>query len=311
MPPTRNLLIVHTPDSQDLSDWAGVKERIDQRAPDIDVRIIENGQRHAVVRRWQVSRPSLVFSPCEIEGYEPRGGRIYAGRHYDKSVQVRRLSEAGVSVPRSTELLSGLVLKPEIWGDYVIVKPFVGRAGQQISLVKTTELARRVPFLTNRGKDRMLVQQYVDQVDDDGHLIDWRVLMIFGRPIYASRRRSSVGRRPLQDIANDPMGVVASNVAGTKRDWELIYDEDVLSLARQAAMALGEIPVIGVDMGRDRKTGRLFIFECNPRGRTWHISSQHGRHIFKEEHRLSLYNQFGALDVTADALIEKTRTEAV
>src|SRR5216684_2932202 len=33
--PTRNLLILHTPISQDISDWVSVKHRIDEKAPDI------------------------------------------------------------------------------------------------------------------------------------------------------------------------------------------------------------------------------------------------------------------------------------
>src|SRR6266511_2561382 len=80
--PTRNLLILHTPFRQDVSDWFLVKRRIDVLATDIEVRIATNGQRNSVTRRWQASRPSLVFSPCTLEEYAPKGGTVYAGRGF-------------------------------------------------------------------------------------------------------------------------------------------------------------------------------------------------------------------------------------
>ena len=310
MPADRNLLILHTPGAQDLSDWRSVKNKITALAPDIEVRIGENGKPDPVTSQWQITRPSLVFSPIGLHRYGLQGGKVYDGRDIDKLTEIRRLKEAGVSVPRTQELLPGLAPSAEVWGEYLIVKPIRGSLGQGIRLVKTKELASMCRSLTNLGRDRMMVQQYIDQVDTDGHLIDWRVLMIFGNAIYASRRRSVVKRRPLDEIVRDPMGVIASNVYGTKRGWELVYDEDVIDLAAQACTALNEIPVLGIDIARDANTGGLFVFECNGGGNTWHISSIHGRRIFREGHRRSLYSQFGALDVVAEALVEKTRAEA-
>jgi hypothetical protein len=42
--PSRNLLIVQTIPEQDPADWVAVKETIERKAPDIEVRISTNGQ---------------------------------------------------------------------------------------------------------------------------------------------------------------------------------------------------------------------------------------------------------------------------
>jgi hypothetical protein len=70
-----------------------------------------------------------------------------------------------------------------------------------------------------------------------------------------------------------------------------------------------ECPVLGLDIVRERATGALYVLETNQGGNVWHLSSPVVmRQPYKS--RRQLYNQFGALDIAADALIEKTRQEA-
>lgn len=45
----RNLVIVHTPGRQALSDFLGVTERIASKAPDIETFIVRNGLPHSVM----------------------------------------------------------------------------------------------------------------------------------------------------------------------------------------------------------------------------------------------------------------------
>src|ERR1041384_1722287 len=97
---THNLLIMHSPGAQHISDWQAVKAMIGERAPELEVRIGTNGQPNSVTRRWQVTRPSLFFSPLPLIGYVPRGGTIYAGRPMSKFEEMNRLVGAGLPVPR-------------------------------------------------------------------------------------------------------------------------------------------------------------------------------------------------------------------
>jgi hypothetical protein len=90
--PTRNLLIVHSPGSQDISDWIQVKQQIEQQAPDIEARIANNFAPNSVTRRWQITRPSLVFAASHLAVFQPKGGTLYVGRPMPKSEQIARLA---------------------------------------------------------------------------------------------------------------------------------------------------------------------------------------------------------------------------
>jgi len=73
----RNLLILQSTWEQDPSDWITIQHRIEREAPDIEVRIANNGSANSVTARWQVRRPSLVFSPIRLIDFVPRGGAVF------------------------------------------------------------------------------------------------------------------------------------------------------------------------------------------------------------------------------------------
>ena len=80
--PVRNLLIVQNPPSyQDPADWIAIRERIERDAPDIEVRIVDNGQPHPAIEPWLAQRPSLIFSACALVDFSPRSGTVFCGHH--------------------------------------------------------------------------------------------------------------------------------------------------------------------------------------------------------------------------------------
>jgi hypothetical protein len=307
--PTRNLLILHTPFRQDISDWFLVKRRIDGQAPDIEVRIATNGQRNSVTRRWQVSRPSLVFSPCTLEEYAPKGGAVHAGRGFSKLEQIERLARQGLPVPLTAKLTRDLVLDPAQWGRYVIAKPLRGSKGQDVHLVQTTDVPARYGELTLNETREMVVQPYIEH-SEDGYPTEYRILTLFGRVLYSARNRWEMPRRPLEEIAADPNGIIASNVNQFGRVRSVWNDAEIISLGECAHAAFPECPVLGVDVLRDAATGKLYIMEVNPAGDTWHLSSLMAKNYYAADYVRELYAQFGALDRVAQLLIEKTRAEA-
>lgn len=129
--PTRNLVIVHMPEYQALSDWVGIRERIEARAPDIEVRIVDNTVQDEATERWQVTRPSLVFSVTPRFSYRPRGGTIAAGGSLNKIAQARRLAAAGLPGPETHLLTPALDIDPASFGAFAVVKPLDqgGRSG--------------------------------------------------------------------------------------------------------------------------------------------------------------------------------------
>jgi hypothetical protein len=310
---TRNLVIVHTPGRQALSDWVTVKAKINARAPDIDVRIVPNQMPRPEITEWQLSRASLVFSACPLM-FKPVGrGKIYAGGPMDKLAENRRLADCGIPTPPMMLLTPGLSLDPGVWGEYVLVKPasLVGMRGRGIVLARADSVGSRFAELTANGRLRMVVQKLIDATDDAGRLGAYRALTMFGRPLYVFLSRHVNPRPPLAEIHDSGSNAIAHNAAikGLRREREFVDHADVLDLAGRAANAMEEFPVLGIDVIRDRPTGELFVLETNPTGAVWHLSSELGLK-FPHKFRRRMYNQFGALDIATDALIDKTREKA-
>jgi hypothetical protein len=307
--PTRNLLIVETAPEQDSSDWLAIKQRIERNAPDIEVRIANNRHRNSATARWQVRRPSLVFSPVRLIDFVPRGGAVYCGRIFGKDEQLRRLSSIGIVTPRTATFSSAGSFDSTEWGEYVVVKPNNLNSGNGVRLVRTIDLSARYDELTAIADDQFLVEPYIDH-SEDGYPTEYRVLSMFGRALYCVRNRWGNKRPPLAEIAADPQGIIASNnktMGGHIRS--ICNDPEIISLGQRAHQAFPECPVIGVDIIRESKSGRLYMLEVNPHGAVWHFSSPFAKNLDPEYVR-ERYAQFNALELAADLLIQKTRTDA-
>ena len=307
----RNLLILHTATYQSLADWVAVKETIQARAPDIEVRIDSNDAPNPDVCRWQLTRPSLVFSPFRLLSYRPLGGAVYAGREIGKVAEWRRMVDSGLPVPQTVRLVPELCLESAAWGEYVIVKPVKGLRGRLVQLVRTEEVGRRYAELSNGGRERMLVQKHIDCVDAENRPSNYRILTMFGKPLYLTERGWAVPRNSLAEIAADPAGRIATNTEGVPKCAKLVKTPDVLALAQRVAAAFPEIPCLGQDVVRQTGTGELYILETNPGGAVWHLSSDFANTPDRDpKYRTERYTQFNALDIVADQLILKTRAEA-
>jgi hypothetical protein len=305
--PSRNLLLIHSPVYQGIEDFIEIQRRIAELAPDIEVRVATNGQRQSVTARWQVSRPSLVFSPIEIVEYQPRGGAVFAGKRLSKLEQVERLSSIGVPTP-PTAILGRDFAPPPNWGEFLVVKPNYGSQGRNVRLVRARDLSARFAEITANGTSEYIVQPYVDH-SIDGYPTEYRVLVLFGRALYCACNRRGHKLPPLEKIADDPAETIASNakIYGP-RVRTVCNDPEFVGLAERAHLAFPELPVLGVDVLRT-DSGKLFAMEVNS-GDVWHLSSRNAG-TYPRDHVRNLYAQFGALERAAEALIEKTRSSAI
>ena len=311
----KNLLLLHTRDQQELSDWQTVKAKIEALAPDIEVRIESNDEPDPATLRWQASRPSLVFSPMRLLNYRPLAGRIYAGQPMSKIQEWQRLAEANMPIPKTTRLTPGLKLDPAEWGAYVVVKPVAGLRGQNVRLIRTQDAAARFAELTGNARQRMIVQQFIDSIDEEGRTVSYRCLTMFGKPLCSHAQFWTEPRPPLAVIAAGH-GRIASNDQKQARTDRLHIEPGLIELAAEVATAFPEIPCLGQDWVRDRATGRLYILETNTAGAVWHLSSLAYLDYLERfaglgpDYLRARYAQFGALDVVAGQLIERTRAEA-
>ncbi len=308
--PERNLVIVHTPRMQARSDFEAVATTMAERAPDIAVFIVENGTRASVTRKKAAGRPTLVFSPTAIRDFVPLRGRIAAGRFRPKMEEIRRLTAAGVRTPQAVLVEPGTRLDPDTWGPFTVLKPVAGQAGNGVRLVRTRDVRwvdpRSWPADDPRHGYDILAQRFIDT---GTQARSYRVMLVFGRPVYCSCSTLLAQRVPLDPDGDQPLDrPIAANSDGARR-IEQCYDEDIIAYAREARRAFPDVPVLGVDLIREAATGTIYLLEVNPSGYTWHISSDYSAHL-RREYGIDYMTQFGAIDIIADALIDATRREA-
>ena len=308
--PERNLIIVHSPRLQARSDFEAVAAAMAERAPDIAVFIVENRTRASLTRKKAADRPTLIFSPVPIRDFVPLRGKVVSGRFHPKIDEVRRLAAAGIRIPETVLVEPETRLDPETWGPFTVLKPVIGQAGYGVRLVRTRDVTwvdpQSWPADDPRHGQEILAQRFIDT---GVQAQSFRVMTVFGRPVYCSCSTLLTPRAPLDPDGPNPLDrPIAANSDGARR-VEQCYDEVVIDFARDAYRAFPDIPVLGVDMVREAATGTIYLLEVNPSGYTWHISSDYSDNL-RREHHIDYRTQFGAIDIIADALIDATRREA-
>jgi len=229
--------------------------------------------------------------------------------------QIARFRSAGLPVPATAEITPDVVLPESAFGSHVVIKPGFSQAshGHHITLMRreTVRFQPREAYPEDHpGRyGPMFAQRFVDTGPFVNHD---RVLTLFGAPLLAFKT-AAVAPRPSLDAPDD----VLSNapMKARRRDGpiarELIWDADILELARRAYSALPEIPLQGLDIVREAESRKLFVLEANPGGNTWIFSKgDMTTRLIKALGVERLTDQFDAFTIAAKVLIERTRAEA-
>lgn len=311
-----SLVLAYRPGWQSLTDLAEIRRHVADIDPSIAVFALPATQPNSVSRRQAGRRPTLVVSPGPLTTFRPQRGTVYQGKPIAKIEQLKRLAAAGVPVPRSAVLGPGASFDPKVWGAFVVVKPgdlVTSSQGIGIGLRRTERVRYRAPSeYPPRHPGRrapMIVQQFIDT---GPHVEVYRVLTLFGEPLYCQRM---VSREPRVGLDADDAQIESAVIASQAFDEveTFVQPRDVLEVARAAHAAMPEIPLKGCDIMREAGSGRLHVLEVNPGGNTWHFSSRFLADIrrrngvaFEQERR----RQFDAMRTAARVLVEKTVSEA-
>lgn len=306
----RRLLMVANRAVNHHPSFEEIRQLVADRAPDIDCRIIEDKRVRA--RRWAfATRPALVFSPLPLNKFRPVRGRVFAGRVLPKSDEYRALDAAGVPVPRWA--LLGPQQTPDLsdFSDYVVTKPDRGWRGADVKIKRKGRVRYKAPPAgSSSDADLTLVQEFVYT---GPWPVSYRVTSLFGRVLFCWRIEADRARRPLESpeaFAGGSQGGGMSIVSSGKGCVVTLCDDpEVLALGREAHRAFPGVPLLGVDVVRDVRTGKLFVLEVNASGYVWHLDSQTGRSI-QRDNGLDFRRQFGAIERAAEVLIEQTRANA-
>ena len=309
---TRNLVLVHEPFVQDRADLEAIAREIHATAPDIEVFVASNDTRSSTTRKQAGRRPTLIYAPTELRSFQPLRGKIYAGALIPKDVQLQRMTEAGVPVPDFAVLHEDFELDPDRFGPVVMVKPTgLTSHGSGIEMMQTSVLAgsrwREHPAVQAAGDVSVIVQRFIDTGEYPSH---YRILTLFGEPIFGFRALSTVRRPPL-DAALDVLAAGPFMAKHGQRRLIVPVEADVLNLARKTFDAIPEVALHGVDIIRESETGRLFVLEINPGGNTWSFSSKWAGLLQNELNMSDLSAQFDAWKICARVLVQRTRLEAM
>ena len=308
---TRHLVLAYRSGWQSLDDLNAIARHVHEIDPSVRTFILPGTLPNSVSRRAAATRPSLIVSPAPLAGFRPLRGKVYQGARIDKLDQIRRLAGAGVAMPRTELLTPGMTLDPAEWGDLVILKPTDMNSsshGRGIQLIRTRRVRYRLPADYPEGhpgrRAPMLVQQFIDTGE---RLTLYRVLTLFGEPLYCQFMRSRASRVDLS-APDDVIETAAIANQAVDQDEFFVTEPDVLAVARSAHAAIPEVPLKGCDIIRDAGSRRLYVLEVNPGGNTWHFSSRFLADIrakHEPDFEAERVRQFDAFRTAARVLAER------
>lgn len=313
---THNLVFVNHPTGQERRDFDEIAAKVEAIAPGIKCYVVPHDAlaKDAGLPRDIWARPTLTVAFQWPEKFRPERGVFYAGRPINKLEQMRKFAKAKVPIPTTAAYKFGGVLDRSIWGNFVIMKPTrfdLTSQGDAVFLMRTesvAELASQVFPLDHLARSEpILIQRFVDTGEFSE---SFRVLALFGAPLYCMKFRRRSPRAPLRGGSEEILKIPVASTAFSDYEHNLMMDAEVVALARMAAAAMPAIPLQGIDIIRETGTGKLFVLENNSGGNTWHFSSQmsaQGRAELSREKRIE---QFGAWDIAAKVLTERVLNEA-
>ena len=307
-------IILAYPRLRMLGDYEKIAEKIHTMASGVAVYLVPDAILPPMMLQRLNTLPSITFSPMKLRYLVPPRGPVFTGQSIPKSQQMRLMAKAGVRVPKWTFLAPGKTFAEAEWGKVVILKPdaFGASLGRGVELVRTSAV-RFVPPLSYAPdhpgrKGHMVVQQFIDT---GLYSEDYRVVTMFGQPLYALKRRLLL---PMEDISatgaeRTSIGVASNAGAGAEREVHLCYDKAVLELAHRVYLAIPQVPFQAIDIRQEVRTGHLYCLEINPGGNTWHFSSKRAD-LLPTIDGLRREDQFGAWEIAAKALVAQARSHA-
>ena len=322
-PPQRLLVIVMDPNKAGFDDFYEIAKEVQRFAPNIAISIVTPYDSAAAVQESRWNWPALTVAIGTVLGkFTPPRGGIMQGRAVKKIEQFARFTSLGIDTPLTARLDAKQLYDPHVWGEFVILKPLplsLNSTGAGVKLIRTArlnELNRENGLAAFVGHDApMLVQTFIDTGSLPTH---WRILTLFGHVLYSMKFWCPI-QRPELTASDDEIenAIIETKHPDLKKSFgmhdmrKLSAEPDILEFAVRVSGAFPTVPLQGIDIVKEDKTGRLFALEINGGGNVWHFSSRRGAlgraaGITRDD-RIA---QLGAWEVAARSLIEATMRHA-
>jgi hypothetical protein len=319
----RNLILIHRGSDYD-QDFKEIARKIVAIDKEIAIYVfpkVSTKQLPSLV--WMY--PTLIVSFADTFWLPIKRGKVLKNRQIQKNVQYERFRSAGIPTPPTLLFRFGMTLDPMIFGEFVVIKPLdVEQTSQGVGVqlfrrhrlekLHLWDFPRDHPM--HHAREGYLVQKFVDTGPYPSF---YRVQTFFGRVIYSWHSILKTPRCPL-DAPDEEIERTKIVSQGGEKDRKLVKDSQIVSLAEKVHAQFPDIPILAIDVLRDEATGDLYVLECNPGGNTWHFSSKVGEKIrlgfgnakvngvarANQIARRMFIEQFGAFDIVAKTLVEKT-----
>jgi len=304
----RVLCLVTNPFVNTEEDFAELAEWMVELAPDTAVFVLPD-ESDADVRAGVPDLPTVTISPAPVRLLRPKRGRLLQGQLVPKSFEYRALSQVDVPVPRWTRVLPGKKPNLEGFSEYVVTKPDFGGRGADVRLerrdrVKWTPPRTDLALEWGGPFNPRVAQEFVYTGPWPA---SYRVATLFGEALSCDKVEADHEREPFAFGSVHRGQSIVSSGKGCR--LSLVNDPEILALGERAHSALPHVPLLGVDIVRDQRTGDLFVLELNSLGYTWHFSSPAAqRH--QSEYGLRLESQFDGRRKAARILLEACKRYA-
>lgn len=316
-----NLCLVIPPTRLDPNDFGAIAKIVQTLDPGILITILTPGDNAAAVKaeRWKYKSVTIAIGPSGR--FTPQRGPILQNGAVSKLEQYSRFIEAGVATPRTERFQFSKRYLPEVWSEFVILKPLpltmTSKAGQS-RMYRTHRLEHLSPQSLPANHFLREGPGLVQELIDTGpYPSKFRVLSLFGDPLYSSLTRSMVPRVSLDASDEDIEASIidAKNPQSKAADKDekrtvLAADPDVLAFARTVHGAFPRKPILGLDILKRESDGKLFALEVNAGGNVWHLSSSKEKHRARLGGKEAMLAQHDAWNVSARALIRIAREHA-
>ena len=312
MLPPKNLLLAVGYPRCDPADFRDIALRMAMAAPDVRVQVFHPAKYSEVpYDTWKI--PTLLINLMLSQPLVlPRGAQLLS-RQLSKLQQDEMFRLGGINAPKIARYEIGMSLEPEVWGEFVLMKPMplhMTSKGKSIQVFRTSRLAAMsagdFPPAHLVHTTPMLIQTFIDSGPFPQK---YRALTLCGEVLYIAEDTCGT-RRPDFSAPDEKIEAGIYHANGASIDYGDY--PDIHEFARRMAAAFPSIPLLGCDIIRDAQSGELHALEVNAGGNVWHFSSKmmaEGR-ARKPEALKKVHAQYGAFDVAAKALIRATRRMA-
>jgi len=253
MPVTKHL-VLHSYRSSDL-EFDRLARLVEEYAPDVKAFVVRDRRIPFRVLRF-ARRPTLLFSPTPLKRLRLLRGTVCQGKRLSKAEELATLDAAGVPVPPWFLLDSDRDVGTEAraLGKFVVLKPNVGNRGEQVRITRAGRVRWKPEYAE---RDGVIVQQFVYT---GRWPVNYRVTTLFGEVLFCARAEVTQTRAPL-DNREDWHGRKSIVASAQNSTWTLVEDEEMMNIARDAARAFPDIPLLGVDLVRDIETGKCRLLK--------------------------------------------------